>query len=421
MNRKYKKYLTLLLILSLAVGFAYLSASLNVDGHATIRGNTWDIYFDNVQVLPGSIDVTKPTINEDGDTVDYSAAFESPGEKLDFTVDIVNDGTLNGAIDTFTKTILDEETLKYVDYKITYKDGSEINTGDIISAKKKKTILVHLEYKEDDILEEDIPGLSLSFTINYKHTRNKEKIYTVVSQQDSTKLSIGDEIAIGTEHFYVLNTDDETTTLFAKENLYVGINNNSSEVVIIDETDANYGKQITSELKEQLNFSGIAKVPYSGKRYWLNDDYTIKSKYGESVPIDAYDKDLANAPDYEIVSPGYFSDKEAQAQNKDYTISYYVENYVKLLNSLGADNIKGRLLTDQDLIKLGFTPLYNSAKTIDISYDFIKSGDYWTSTIGDDNSILQIYSNTIQPDPYFDIAQRGVRPVIEVPTEDITE
>lgn len=168
--RRNKKYL-LLLVIFLGIGFAYLSTVLNIFGTGNVKGNNWDIHFENVQVLPGSVDIEKPQINSDGDTVNYTAAFEDPDDYLEFTVDVKNEGTLNGEISSFVKSILDEEMEEYIDYTITYQDGSEISVGDLLEKDKKKTILVHIGYNKDNLLETDIPSLDLSFTINYRYTQ----------------------------------------------------------------------------------------------------------------------------------------------------------------------------------------------------------------------------------------------------------
>ena len=52
MINKKKSYtmLLILLVLFLGLGYAYLNTSLSINGTSNIVSNTWDIYWDNIQI-----------------------------------------------------------------------------------------------------------------------------------------------------------------------------------------------------------------------------------------------------------------------------------------------------------------------------------------------------------------------------------
>ena len=171
-----------LFILCMGIGFALLSSKLNINLAAKLSANTWDIYFDNVQVIDGSVSATTPTITNKT-TVNYSVVFDKPGDYYEFTVDAVNDGTIDVMVESFHMNEMEEKLLRYINYQVTYdEDGDEveIKEKDIIKAKRKTTYKVLVEYKRDieesDLLEEDFE-LNLSFTVNYIKSDNTNVEY----------------------------------------------------------------------------------------------------------------------------------------------------------------------------------------------------------------------------------------------------
>ena len=68
--KKTKKHITLaiiaILIAALAFGYAYLTTTLSINGITDIDRNSWDVYFDNIQVTTGSVsgaqEIEAPTI-----------------------------------------------------------------------------------------------------------------------------------------------------------------------------------------------------------------------------------------------------------------------------------------------------------------------------------------------------------------------
>ena len=114
-NTKNKVFLVLALILCITVGYAALTTTLNINGNSEIKNAKWDIHFDNLVVNEDSVEASTPaTIDSNKTTVNYVVNLVKPGDIYAFTVDVVNDGTIDGMISTVSNTGLTEEQQKYV-------------------------------------------------------------------------------------------------------------------------------------------------------------------------------------------------------------------------------------------------------------------------------------------------------------------
>ena len=170
-NRKNKALLVVALILCITVGYAALSTTLNITGNSEIKNAKWDIHFANLVVDDTSVEATTPaTIDSNKTAVNYIVNLVKPGDSYSFAVDVENAGTIDGMISTVTNTGLTADQQKYVEYSITYANGTELKAKDGLKAGAKKNIKVKVKYK-DDINAEDLPKanetLNLTFTVEY--------------------------------------------------------------------------------------------------------------------------------------------------------------------------------------------------------------------------------------------------------------
>lgn len=164
--------IALLLIVTISIGYAALSATLNINGTSTIKTNTWDVHFANVKVTTNTAaTVTKaPTITEGKTTeVTYNVALNQPGSVYEFTVDVVNGGTI-AAKTSATPTLGGNTQTAIVNYTVTWSDGSPITANTALAAGATKTAKVRVEYKKD-ITAAQLPSadtaLSLTCSIPY--------------------------------------------------------------------------------------------------------------------------------------------------------------------------------------------------------------------------------------------------------------
>ena len=92
---------TLFSILFIGVGYAVISSRLNINGNLQISKITWDVHFENFQeAADNSVQATTHTISTDGTTLTYNVKLNKPGDKYSFTVDVVNEGTIDAMIKT---------------------------------------------------------------------------------------------------------------------------------------------------------------------------------------------------------------------------------------------------------------------------------------------------------------------------------
>ena len=126
-NKNIYSILIVILLLVVTIGYAVISSTLNINGRSSISKNTWDVHFDNIFVKNGSVEAIKiPTI-ENNTKVDFEAQLNLPGDFYEFTVDVVNGGSIDAMIDSISiDPGLTEEQKKYLNYIIEYQNGEQI-------------------------------------------------------------------------------------------------------------------------------------------------------------------------------------------------------------------------------------------------------------------------------------------------------
>ena len=177
-KKKITIYVTLLIIVvCLAIGYAYLSTTLNINGTSVIGGNTWDVHFANIQVVEGSTTgntqeatITSPT------QVQFSVSLDKPGDYYEFTVDVVNGGTIDAMVGTITQGVYASngttpKTLPdCLEYTVTYSDGISIEQNHLLEHNSTETYRVRVYYKEDitasQLLSTD-DNFVFKFGVNY--------------------------------------------------------------------------------------------------------------------------------------------------------------------------------------------------------------------------------------------------------------
>ena len=176
------KLLLLLTVLFISIGYAILQTNLNITGTANMNNPTWDIHWNNVQVTTGSVTgsnvTTAANIDSAKTTVSYSIKLPKPGDYYEFTVDAVNDGSIDAMIETITVK-LDDETIttlpEFLDYSFTYNNGDSLAENQALDANSSETFKVKVVFKEDidiDDLPENPESYDFSFSIKYKQSDN---------------------------------------------------------------------------------------------------------------------------------------------------------------------------------------------------------------------------------------------------------
>ena len=164
--------LFLLIILFIGIGYAYLTSNLTLSGSTKLAGNTWDIHFANLVVNSSSVSTSTPaTIDPtDNTSIDYEVTLDKPGDFYEFTVDIVNAGSITGKISLLTNTGIPTELKDIIDYSIVYTNkNTPVQVNDLLNHNSSKNIKVKVSFIED-ISNNDLPSDDIDLDLNLSIT-----------------------------------------------------------------------------------------------------------------------------------------------------------------------------------------------------------------------------------------------------------
>ena len=161
-NIKDRKVLTLGLCLvvvcvfTLTVAYAALNAVLTIQGSAQVTSADWDVHLANPIVKNGSTTTDVPVITS-GKSLTFNTTLNMPGDFYEFTVDVVNSGSIDAMIEKVTKTPeLTTDQAKYLKYEVSYANGESIANKQAIAAGVTMPIKVRVEYR-NDLVASDLP------------------------------------------------------------------------------------------------------------------------------------------------------------------------------------------------------------------------------------------------------------------------
>ena len=123
----------------------------------------WNINYDNLNTLDGS---KEASLKLDQNNLSLEVTFENEEEYYEFSVDIVNRGVYDAQINDI-KLLVDNPKNILV-YKLTYDDGTEIKTNDIIKSNDKKTIKLLIDYPKQESKIYEKLTIKISLFIDFK-------------------------------------------------------------------------------------------------------------------------------------------------------------------------------------------------------------------------------------------------------------
>ena len=232
------------------VGYAALSKTLKINGNSIVKGGSWNIHWDRVNVKDGSVTGTNvvkaATITDTKKTiVEYSVILPEPGDYYEFTVDAVNEGTIDAMVDYVANSGLTAEQKKYIEYSVTYQDGGEVRLKDKLSAGASEKMLVKVKYRNDDqvnpsdLPQEDPEPLDLKFEVTYVQATDEaairdgvcnELIYENGPISEGTYLNLCRNYIDENLYTYVDNGDGTITITGFKDQTPTGTSNNLESV-----------------------------------------------------------------------------------------------------------------------------------------------------------------------------------------------
>lgn len=163
MNKKKGLSILILIVLlvCITVGFSVLGSTLNINGTSTINVPGWDVHFANVNISSGSVNATTaPSITTDGLSINYAVSLEQPGQYYEFTVQIVNNGTMDAELSA-APVLSGVSTAQdvYTNYTLVYADNNTVpRAGDLIRAGNSRTIKVRVMF--DNVSANQLPTTS---------------------------------------------------------------------------------------------------------------------------------------------------------------------------------------------------------------------------------------------------------------------
>ncbi len=174
---KFRKSMSIMYILlfvvlaSLGVGYSYIKSNLNINGTANVTAANWDVHFANLNVTTGSVTASSPANITNTTTVEFAATLDEPEEFYEFTVDIVNNGTIDAMIDDYSiRPTLTTAQKKYLEYTVAYSDGVPLEYWQELKQGTTETLKVRFMYKKNDNTANyptEDQSLNIVFTINY--------------------------------------------------------------------------------------------------------------------------------------------------------------------------------------------------------------------------------------------------------------
>jgi hypothetical protein len=154
---------------SFGLVYSYLTTNLSIDGTSNVKSARWDVHFQNIQVTSGSVEAETPVISEQT-TINFSAILENPGDFYEFTVDLVNAGTLDSQInDINVSPQLTEEQSRYLEYRIYPVDEWQVNYLYVGETKKLCVRVEYLETSPEYYPTEDV-NINFSITLGVVQT-----------------------------------------------------------------------------------------------------------------------------------------------------------------------------------------------------------------------------------------------------------
>ena len=169
--------IALILMLTLTLGSAILSNTLSIIGNTKIKENSWIIYFTDVRVSTDSVEAEKEAkiVDYAKTRIEFTANLKNPGDFYEFTVYTVNDGTIDAMVKSIERSVLTEEQQKYLDFDVTYDNGTPIRECDELNAGKRRRIKGIVKFKDGidvSLYPKDDITLDLFFNINYVQKDN---------------------------------------------------------------------------------------------------------------------------------------------------------------------------------------------------------------------------------------------------------
>lgn len=176
-SKKISIKLLFAVVIFIGIGYAYVNSSLNIVGSTSILKSNWDVHFENLTTINGTLnDDESITLSDDKKSINFNVNLETIDDFYQIDVDIVNKGDIDAMLNEINFSELTDSQKEYLEFYATYNNGNTININDGLKAGEFDVITVTLKYKDGiDLaaISEETDYLDLTLTMNYGQATKK--------------------------------------------------------------------------------------------------------------------------------------------------------------------------------------------------------------------------------------------------------
>lgn len=160
--------LFILLICGISIGYAALQTTLTINGKTKIAKVDWNVHFSNAKVIEtnlddASIDQTITIDNTAKTHATWTVTLSQPGDFYEFSIDVVNEGTLDAKLTNISADYLSEEEEVFANYTI----NGQPALNSVLKPGNSYTLTFRVEFDED-IEAKDLPTSPKEITLDYE-------------------------------------------------------------------------------------------------------------------------------------------------------------------------------------------------------------------------------------------------------------
>lgn len=151
-------------VVTMSVGFAAFTQTLNINGNVQVASSVWNIQFDTASYVEssGSVAVSADNRTLTGTSMSYNVTLTKPGDFYEFTVNVKNTGTFDANLTGITMSALTTEQAKYLAYEISYNGTVYTSTSSDLSISLAKSSTAPVKVKVSYIQPDDPADLPSS-------------------------------------------------------------------------------------------------------------------------------------------------------------------------------------------------------------------------------------------------------------------
>ena len=232
--RKNRIIIKLICFISIVITF-FIS---NISNANDLR---WDLHFENIEITEGSVTANQEAtiVGTSRSQVVFDVTLNVPGDFYEFTVNAVNNGTVDAMINEIGINRLTEDQKKYMTYDITYSDGVKVKVNDKLKAGTTEVFRIRVAFK-DDISPDD---LTIVATNAMLLTLNTSYVQADENAVDRDRNTISNYNTVNTANMTNVIDNEDTNP-----NIIVSITNDESS----NNSQANKNKTVT-KIIEKVN------------------------------------------------------------------------------------------------------------------------------------------------------------------------